>query len=264
MSAVLEEVIVPKQKKVAIVGGAPGTQMLAPFGQDEWDIWVLGNQLSDYDGKRVDAVFEIHDDLSDKPDGYVEWVLKHSPQLIVGDNFPALDDKIEIYPRDEVNALLGGGENLSSSPAYMIGLAILRGYTEIGIYGVDMGVDDHEYFKQRPYMYAWIGYAKAKGIKVTIPEKCPLFSETYDEGRDWGVSKLAGSAPFNTENFEEMAQQHRDRVEEIDKMIADLNANRNAHRGSMQVFEQLARIARIMKEGTKVEKLTDVTRLNTI
>lgn len=250
--------------KVAIIGGAPGSQMLAPFGRDDWDIWVLGNQLSDYDGKRVDAVFEIHQDLEDKPEGYIDWLIKHSPKLIVGEWFPVREEKIEVYPRDQVNDLLGGGDNLSSSPAYMIGLAILLGYEEIGIYGVDMGVDDHEYFKQRPYMYAWIGYAKAKGIKVTIPEQSPLFSETYDEGRDWGKGKSYGTPPFDSENFEEMAQQHRDRVAELDKMIADLNANKQAHRGSMQVFEQLARIARIQKEGTKVNKLSDVTRLNTV
>lgn len=251
--------------KVAIIGGAPGSQMLAPFGQDDWDIWVLGNQLNDYDGKRVDMVFEIHKDLTDKPDGYIEWLIKHSPRLVVCEWFPEKnDEKIEIYPRLAVNALLGGGDNLSSSPAYMIGLAILKGYEEIGIYGVDMGVDDHEYFKQRPYMYAWIGYAKAKGITVTIPDNSPLFSENYDEGRDWGKGNSYGTPPFDSENFEEMAQQHRDRVTELDHMIADLNANRSAHRGSMQVFEQLARIARIRKEGTKVERLSDVTRLNTV
>ena len=255
--------MVNKVEKVAIVGGAPGSQMLAPFGQDDWDIWVLGNQLSCYDGKRVDIVFEVHKDLSDKPDGYIEWLIEHSPKLIVGEWFPERHEKIEIYPRDEVNALLVVGENLSSSPAYMLALAILRGYKEVGIYGIDMGVDNHEYFKQRPYMYAWIGYARAKGIKITIPDNSPLFSETYDEGRDWG-NKVATNkeGPFTRQSFEEMAKRHRDRIEELDRRIADMQTNRTAHHGSMQVFEQLARVCRVLEEGTKINSLSDVSRLN--
>ena len=248
--------------KVAIIGGAK-TQMDAPFDDNEYDIWVLGNQLNCYDGKRVDLVFEIHDDLSDQPEGYAEWVVKHAPKMIVGPNFPIQDEKIELFPKDDVNAQLGG-ENLSSSPAYMIGLAILYGYKEIEIYGVDMCVDNHEYFKQRPNMYAWIGYAKGQGIKVTVAEGSPLFNDTYDEGRDWGTPIVRGEPPFDMASFDEMAKQHRDRVAEIDKKIADLKDNRAAHNGSAQAFEQMARVARALQEGVQIDSLADVTKLNRI
>ena len=74
--------------------------MLAPFDDPEWEIWVLGNQLSCYDGKVVHRIFEIHDDLSDKPPGYPKWLVDNAyKNLVVSDSFPI--EGPEIYPEAE-------------------------------------------------------------------------------------------------------------------------------------------------------------------
>lgn len=175
-------------RKVAIVGGASSSQHLAPHDDRDWDIWVLGNQLKDYEGKRVSLIFEIHDNLSNQKPEYPQWVVEAGPPVMVGPKFPIQHERVIRYPKKAVNALMGTN-SLSSSIAYMFGMAVLLEYDEIAIYGVELLADNHEYFKQRPGVYAWIGYAKGRGIKVTIPDESPLFKDTYDEGRDWLNSK---------------------------------------------------------------------------
>ena len=242
--------------KIAIVGGSPITQMLAPFEDETWDIWVLGNQLEDYKGKRVSRVFEIHDNLSDKPEGYAKWLVDQGHPLVVGDKFhPA--PTTTLFPIDAANDLLGG-EFLSSSPAYMMALAILEGTEEIGIYGIDMAVDNHEYFKQRPEMYAWIAYAKAKGIKITIPKASSLFKGTYVEGRDWNKKE---EGLYSQVEFNKMEQAHKKRMDETQQKINQLQAEYASHDGARQVYDRLAKVARAIDSGIDIKTLTETTRV---
>lgn len=245
--------------KVAILGGSPSTQMLAPFEDKTWEIWVLGNQLQDYEGKRVTRIFEIHDDISDKDPNYPQWLVDQAKPLIVGGKFPINAKHIDYYPIEKANKLLDG-EFLSSSPAYMMAFAILEGATEIAIYGIDMAVDNHEYFKQRPEMYAWIAYAKAKGIKIVIPEESSLFKGTYVEGRDWGKKESDGC--YSMSEFTQMAQAHQKRMDEVDVKIRQLQSDYTSHDGARQVYERLAKISRAMESGIHIKTLTETTKVN--
>lgn len=243
--------------KVAVIGSSPSSQMLAPFDNPEWDIWVLGNQINDYNGKRITRVFEIHENLSDKDANYPKWLVDQGHPLVVSDVFPVDAENVSRYPINDVNSLLEG-EYLSSSPAYMMGLAILQGYEEIGIYGVDMAVDNHEYFKQRPEMYAWIAYAKAKGIKVTIPDESSLFKGTYVEGRDWNKEK---SGLWSEGEFNQLANAHQKQMDEINRQIQDLQVKYTSHDGARQVYEKLAKVARAVDSGINVKTLLETTRI---
>ena len=148
--------------KIAIVCGAPSSEFLAPFEDESWEIWVLGNRLDRFKDRRVSKVFEIHDDLTEHPDSdkYCKWLVDSKYPLIVGEKFPLTHKNITIFPYDKVTKLSEFG-SLASSPAYMMAYAILQGAKEIGIYGVDMAVDDHEYFWQRPCMWGWVRFAEA-------------------------------------------------------------------------------------------------------
>lgn len=231
-----------KELKIAIVGGAPQTRELAPFGDESWQIWVLGNQIDYYaaEEKRADLVFEVHENLTEHkdPEKYLEFVKAFGAPMVVS---PKYSEWGEPYPYEAANALLDG-EYLTSSPAYMMAYAILQGATEIGIYGVEMAIDDHEYFKQRPSMYAWIAYAKGRGIKITIPEESGLFKEGYCEGRDWNNAPKSGT--FTVEAFEIMEKRHTEKIEELYRQI-------EAHNGSMQVYRNLKQIARANDAGAK-------------
>jgi hypothetical protein len=224
--------------------------MLAPFEDPEWEIWVLGNQLDQYKGRRITRVFEIHDYLEDKPEGYAKWLIDQDLPLVVSDQFP---EKAEIYPYEEAKKLLG--DYFSSSPAYMMAYAILKGATHIGIYGIDMAVDDHEYFKQRPDMYAWIAYAKAKGIEIFIPEESGLFKSGYNEGREWG--KGAGTGSFSESQLLDMVYLHERKIAEYKAELEQINAMIQSHDGARQAYQRMAKIARASQAGIEVKSLTD-------
>ena len=61
----------------------------------------------------------------------------------------------------------------TNSPSYMMGLAMLQGATHIGVWGIDMAMND-EYAYQRPSCELMIGACLAKGIHVTIPPESSL------------------------------------------------------------------------------------------
>lgn len=232
--------------KVAIVGGSPLTKDMAPFNDEEWEIWVLGNQINTYQGKRITRIFEIHENLSQHgdPERYLNLLASTGKPLVVGNTYCEYG---EAFPYEQANELMGA-EFLTSSPAYMMAYAILEGATEIGIYGVEMAVDDHEYFKQRPSMYAWIAFAKARGIKVHIPEKSSLFKESYCEGRDWNNEKDLG--PFSEQEFAKMEQIHLNKIEELKMQV-------EAHNGAAQVYRRMKKIARAEASGASQVNLTD-------
>lgn len=216
---------------VEIIGGSP-TWTLAPF---KGEVWVHGNQLDRFQGKKVDRIFEIHDILTNQHETYPQWLVDHNIPMIVG-NFPIKADHVKEFP-NECNVL----GKLTSTPAYMMALAIHEGATSIGIYGVEMGVDNHEYFKQRAGMYAWIGYAMGKGIKITIPDESSLFKDSYEEGRDW----LKPKDTFSEEALLEGAEVHRQKMKEYEMLV-------HTHNGSLQTYERLAKVARAKEAGQPV------------
>lgn len=154
--------------KVAIIGCSPSADG-APWGDQTWTKW--GVRQDDRYWHRFDTVFEIHR----------KELLSESQQVKMQSRLEVVD--VPIYMRENYgfsNGLIypyeaifdAFGRYLTSSVAYMLALAILNDAEEIGIWGVDMNED--EYGHQRPNFEYLIGFAKGRGIKVTIPETCPL------------------------------------------------------------------------------------------
>lgn len=75
-----------------------------------------------------------------------------------------------------------GEPYLSSSIAYEIALAIFEGFSEIHLYGVDLSTEA-EYAWQKPGVEFLLGWAAGHGIKVVLPDNCPLLRGTlYGRG----------------------------------------------------------------------------------
>ena len=237
--------------KVSIVGGAPTSQYLAP---QKNEVWVLGNQFQRHSGRHVTKVFEIHDDLSEHDDKYSQWLVDQRIPLVVGAGFPHSSRDIEVFPFRDANALMG--EHLTSSCAYMMAYAILKGATHIGIYGVDMSVDDFEYFYQRPAMYAWIAFAMARGIKVHIPDESSLFNDTHVEGKGSGGKPDTELPPFTEGQFMLMADEHSTKMAHLQAEINNLEVRIHTHNGSKQSYERLAKVARAVESGQTIDTLT--------
>lgn len=247
--------------KVAVVCGAPGTQHLVPHDDPQWEVWVLGNRLDNYKGKRVTRVFEIHDKCAEQHgEQYPKWLVSQGIPLVVGREFPLRAEHVQFFPFEEA-AQLYGATYLTSSTAYMMALAILEGATEIGVYGSDMSVDDFEYFWQRPCLEAWIGFAKGRGIKVFIPDASPIGKADYVEGAGSAGKPEFAKPPFTQEGFIAMAQRHR---QAMDKLQAEINERQvliHTHNGSLQSYERMAKVARAVESGQDIKSLTDTARV---
>lgn len=246
--------------KLAIVCGSPSTEMAAPWGDDSFDIWVLGNRSNRY--PRFDLVFEIHDDLTEHGDvgRYVDYLLGLNVPLVVGEGFPVKDGPVTVFPFADARELFGS-TYLTSSSAYMLALALLRGYDHVELYGVDMAVDDHEYFRQRPCMEAWIGFAKGRGVNVVLPAKSPVLKSDYIEGAGCGGKPDFALPPFTQAAFLEMAQKHADKVAAARAQIAQLEQMITAHDSARQVYDRLAKVARAVEAGQKIDSLADTVAM---
>lgn len=158
--------------KVAIVGLSKTTHDLAPWNDQEWELWGL--PWDDGYWVHFSRCFEMHDlrllesEHCKRKPGYFDR-LKSIDCLYMQDEYwPGVLE----YPFDDVaNSIQDYYFN--SSIAYAMALAIHEGAEEIAIYGVDMKADD-EYGYQKPNMEYLIGLARGKGIKVTIPDQSPL------------------------------------------------------------------------------------------
>lgn len=160
--------------KVALVGTAPSSRLLAPFSDPTWKIWACspGNMGG---LPRVDVWFEIHNNLlwpecRSYGEPYVEWLKKQSFPIYMQDQ--SLVPNALSYPIAEMTAKFGK-YFFTSSFAYMLAMAIDMGASEISMFGIDMASKD-EYILQRPGGHYFMQLAAQRGIKVSVPYESDL------------------------------------------------------------------------------------------
>lgn len=168
------QVVEPKVLKVALVGTAPSSRMLAPFNDPTWQIWGCspGNQniLT-----RCDVWFEIHGNLlwpehKHYGEPYLAWLRSLTIPVY-------MQDKSQVanaipFPKDELVKEFGQ-DFFTSSFAWMMAFAIYKGAKELALYGIDMASRD-EYILQRPGFYYFRQMAKIRGCKVSAPNESDI------------------------------------------------------------------------------------------
>lgn len=184
-------VIEPAPLKVALIGTAPSSRMLAPFDDPSWKIWACspGNM-----GvlPRVDEWFEIHGNLlwpENKHYGepYINW-LKQQTFPINMQNQEFVPNAIPLPKAELVKEF--GPYFFTSSFSWMMAMAMRKGAKEIALYGIDMASRD-EYILQRPGAYYFFTEANRRGIKMSAPHESDImqppglygFSEVTQYGR---------------------------------------------------------------------------------
>jgi len=250
--------VVKTKRKIAIVGGAESWEK-APFDDHDWEIWVLGNQVQQYDHKRIDLIFEIHNDFSNRVDGYAEWLTTLKFPMVVGEEYPVDNEFIEVFDFAKARELMGG-DYLTSTPAYMTAYALYSrpDIDEIGYWGCDMGVDNQEYFYEQPIMQRWLGFCTAKGIQVTLPAGCPLGEPSYMEG-------VTGNAPepkhpFSEGDFLNMVERHEVKKQECSDQLKALEIKQAQHDAAIQVYTKLSQVGRAVDGGQEFGNLTQTLR----
>ena len=245
--------------RVAIIGTAPTSRMLAPFDNPEWQIWACSagnvNLLP-----RVNIWFEMHmlavmlaPENRAMAEPFYAWLKEKSDagvfQVVMPEAGTALGGKLNTYvpkavpyPLEDMVRHFGTRNWFTSSVAYMMALAITRGATEIALFGVDMAADSEHYSAQRAGCTWFREWAENHGIKVHVPmESClaapvPLYGywEGTPFGRRLGAVMVQVQASLNN----------------INAQAASLRDQQNYFAGAM---EQLRYFERTWVDGTEIE-----------
>ena len=173
---------VAKPKRVAIVGFS-SHKTEAPYKDESWEIWGLNDLYESI--PRWNRWFEMHSDKQIADYGtrktgapYLEGLAKLGIPVFMQKPRAEVPLSVE-YPIKRVVEVFG--DYFTNSISYMIALAIMEQYEEIGVYGVDMA-QDSEYGHQRPSCEYMIGYARGRGIKVFLPKTCDLVKMRFMYG----------------------------------------------------------------------------------
>lgn len=182
------------ERRICIMGTAP-TWREVPFDDPTLEIWAL-NDMHLLHLPRVDRWFDIHPldkfyfrDPRKKiaahdvpagcflrPAGHVEWLRQQQIPVYVQDAQLLGSPSARTFPKAAIEAKFG--PNFASTPAWMIGLALLEGATELHIYGIHLATE-WEYLKQKPNLTFLLGVAMGLGVKVVMPKGCPLLQERH-------------------------------------------------------------------------------------
>jgi hypothetical protein len=235
--------------KVAIVGFAPSSMMLAPFQDESWEIWTLNNIYTALPANRWDRWFEMHKNFREYPP--MHDVRMDAGAIVRGDSRPAGGSKIEHidwlkgqsperpiyflndepdipaavkYPLEEIKAWCekeGLAPYFSNSISYMIALALMDGYKTIGVWGVDMAAGG-EYQQERPSVEYWLGVAK-KYANVVLPKETELL-----KARLYGYESDSEFVTKAKVRYGELMSNHNRAVEQAKQAMDAANYFRGA------------------------------------
>lgn len=175
-------------RKIAIVGTAPSSRDLAPYGDPNWEIW--GISPFNYDlMKRWDMWFELHDDKLYKEQGmdpgFWQWMQQQEKPIYLQKVHKDIPASVK-FPKDKLLkefSMAADRNFFQSSISWMIAFAIMEGAEEIGVWGVDMARDT-EYAEEKPSCTYFLGIAEGRGIKVTLPVESDLMHSVGLYGYD--------------------------------------------------------------------------------
>ena len=156
--------------KIAVVGSAPSSRLLAPYSDPSWTIWACSpaNQ-----GKlpRIDAWFELHalhqiksEWATEKP--LFDWLSAGMFDVWMQEENDILP-RAKRYPVDEILAKFPRFA-FASSVSWMVALALHtfeNSDLTLGFWGVDMSAKE-EYSTQRPGLQYLCDYAEKRGVKL--------------------------------------------------------------------------------------------------
>lgn len=242
-----------RRTKVCIMGFAPSWQ-LAPFGNDEFEIWALNELYLFLPNIPLERLrwFDIHSrpvieaqtqSLHRTPvSDHLQKLQAMQCRLYMQKHYEDIPASIE-YPLAEVTAMFvqAGHQNayFNNSISYMLALAIYEGFEEIHLYGVDMA-HDSEYFNQRPSVEFFCGFARGKGITLYTPPECDLMQTAHIYGYEEGEA-IAFEVRLRSrkEEIQQKAQNHMNAIQQ----------NQQAYHQYMGAVQELDHTLKIWKSG---------------
>lgn len=186
-----------KRKKVNIVGFAPHWYK-APFQDRDAEIWSLNEAYdlrlptdgsSPWEAPRREGRlrwFEIHireGEYEGNPFAHSRNQSNEHAAKMAAMGCPVYmqqhwDDIPMSVPYPVQPVLRKYGRYFTNSISWMIALAIEESFTEIGLYGVDMATTT-EYGYERPSCEYMLGWVRALGIRLVMPDECDLLKSAF-------------------------------------------------------------------------------------
>lgn len=224
--------VIPKRKKVAIVGFASNTLHLVPWFDPEFEIWSM-NQGYMHCHRRTDRHFEMHmpEATADvREPHYLEWLAQCPIPVYMIQTNDAVPNSVR-FPIEEA-IRFAGRDYFTSSVAFMMALAGLEGFTEVHLYGINLAIGD-EYFYEKPCAEWWIGRLEGMGVRVYVPSASSLLKQH----RRYGYSIDARPAQSLKVLLNSRVAQYRQQAEKLGyEMHIAIGALREAE-ALMQIAE---------------------------
>lgn len=177
-------------KKIAIIGTASNL-VDAPYSDESWEIWGLNGAYQSV--PRYTRWFDMHDlSILKKyhlPE-YFDFLRATGDKLMMNKKYDELPEA-KVFPAVEL--VKKYGRYFTNTVAWLIALAMEEGADEIGIWGVNMA-SDTEYGSQRPSCEYFIGLARGRGIKVTVPDDSEMLKCSWLYGIE-GVPAIIAKLP---------------------------------------------------------------------
>jgi hypothetical protein len=224
-----------RPEKVAIIGTAPSSRLLAPFNDPSWTIWGtspgnMGNL------PRFDAWIEVHSNMlwpeyRSYGEPYVNWLNAGMFPFMAANK--AMFPRATEFPWKQLVEEFGP-YFYSSTFAWCMALAIHVGVKEMALYGVDMSSKD-EYILQRPGGHYFIQKARERGINVVIPPESDLAQPPPLYG-------LSDSTTFGRK-MAAREQEVRARIAEAMQRQANVNAEITYLNGALEDIGYVRNIA---------------------
>lgn len=238
----------PLRRKFAICGFAASTRGLAPFADQEYEVWGM-NQLYRHI-PRADRWFDIHENWAeDNVEGtdHPGWLAKCGIPVYMTSRQPSIPTSVR-YPLEAImREVTGGLDYFTSSVSFMLGIALweierqvqeelasipesdlprdpkawtaltrrLYAEREIAIFGIDLIVGT-EYDYQKACVEYLLGISQAKNITLRIPPQSALLKQLWR----YGYEKEPKGWPIR---ISELQKRQTAIQEERNKLIARLN-----------------------------------------
>ena len=218
-------------RRVAIVGTAQ-SWIMTPWTDTSLEIWSLNDAYRMPGFVRADAWFDFHPlnrfyfhngqhpihphvippDYYVRPDTHLQWLAAQSIPIWLhpdcetqGHDERSPDKDVERaallaspmhrpFPKAEIEAHFG--RYFTSSPAWMMALAIMQGVREIHVYGIHLATE-FEYVKQRPNFEFLMGCLLGAGKRTMTVRNDLRYYESAD-----GLLVLPEASPVLQENFQ--------------------------------------------------------------
>jgi len=155
-------------ERVCIIGSAPSSRKLAPFGDPNWTMWACSPPNSDL--PRIDLWFELHGDLAWPESAhwaspYLHWLNAQKFPVYAQDQM--VIPRAMTFPKDELIARFTP-MFFTSTFSWMLAYALAAGVKEVMLFGVDMATQE-EHAKQKPHFHHFVDLAIRSGVKITCP-----------------------------------------------------------------------------------------------